>query len=330
MRQITKKLNKKTFLSTDIDVLKSKISAILTNKEEGYVNFSNDDIENLNIFQELLKYYEKNQKRVSLQKSSELDYDKTKLILDELALNQIISGLLGGIGWFFEFQIIDMVRFRDYLYKRIEEIMSKLPGGFKFSNLKTFLEPTINKVLAGLIVTILSGLLVLVIWEMIPQDSFKTESYMDIDVATKGLRDCYHQFGRENCNDIFNPLAQDLNFTKLHLWLQNKGGDTVIYTESILVTAEHFWTSFLPEEQYELKPGQTISIPLNFKPNDSYWKKVSDSERENPQFIVKVKVAYSTKGKTRTRELNERILMDSINEYYERYNETLTNTSQVP
>ena len=153
-----------------------------------------------------------------------------------------------------------------------------------------------------------------------PTQILTPESKLSINVASRYVRENMVDFGENQVIDIFNPLAQDSIPTRLNLWLESRDGRTTIYTQTISVTADGFWTSFIENEQYEIKPGQTKQIPLNFGPGDIYWENKTYCERENAKIKIRVKVNYNTKGETHSQEFIKILPVSSLNEYCNKSN----------
>jgi hypothetical protein len=177
MKSIRKKLNQKELKCRDIDSIKSKIKHIVTNKQDGYREFSEDDIEQLDIIKKLLRFYEEGKREVNIQ-SRGSEYNKAKIIVDELSLNQIISNPLRSVGGQQYFQINDLTRYRNYLYKLIELIIDKVP---KKAKTKDKARNSLNHLLhnngvRGICVVVIGGIiLALILPYILPAENIEPE-----------------------------------------------------------------------------------------------------------------------------------------------------------
>ncbi len=160
------KIKNRDLTTNDIDLIISEIELIMKEKRRGYTELSDDDIEQLKIFRFFLSNYEENNKSVNFSTRTEhLNHHKVKNIIDELELNQIITKPLGDIGGRFYFEILDKVRYRDYILKSIELIINKIPRKTLFGFLGKL--DWYNPYVVGFGVTVFGGLLLLIFWNMI-------------------------------------------------------------------------------------------------------------------------------------------------------------------
>ena len=270
MKKINKKLAKKDLISSDLDIIKSKIKDILYKKIDGYQNLSTDDIDNLNIIQELLKFYDNNKKSVNIGKSQNIDHNKTRLIIDNLEINQIIAHVSWGIGWTYRFEIIDSNRFRDFLYKMIEEIIEKIPHYDFFKIIKEFrLSKKLKTIvlMIGLLASILTILGHVDFFSEPNIDNFDMQfdaSFSDITITNADQNPNYQGFTNLTL-EIWSP-----NFVKGIVTLQN-----VIYSEEINPHLSN--TVYLPKDEYyigftnyyfsmdEKHSLKNFLIPINMK-----------------------------------------------------------------
>jgi len=103
----------------------------------------------------------------------ELSYHKIRDLIDELELNRIIAMVHKAIGGYFGFKIIDEIKFRNYLYLLIEEILHKIDGTKKkrLGNLKIdWKNPWIVGIGTGIILIIL-GTIFALIFNSVPKNS---------------------------------------------------------------------------------------------------------------------------------------------------------------
>lgn len=165
MNSIRRKFKRKSLESTDIDFMISTINDIISNERKGCQNLSEDDVQNLEIIKQLLIQYLKKNRSVHFQANSKMDYNKTRIIVNELSLNQIIGNSVSGMGGTFWFEIIDLNRFRDYLYKLIELILEKIPKGIRFKEpIKIFLKRFFsNPWVIGIGCTVIGGIILALI-----------------------------------------------------------------------------------------------------------------------------------------------------------------------
>jgi len=186
----------------------------------------------------------------------------------------------------------------------------------KWNKLKSKIKkPNINWVLVGGVVGILALIFVILDFSGYgPTNILTPKSELKVDISSIYMRELKMQLGDTSTLEIFNPSAQGDN-TGLNLWLENKGGRTTIYTQTINIQAENFGTRIIETQQYEIKPDQSIQIPLKFYPSDSYWLNKSISEKRNAQLYLKIKITYTTKGKTTVQEYDKTILSD-VSQYY--------------
>ncbi len=159
MKNYKKKIVDKTLSSNDVELLITKLDTIIKEKTKGHANYSEDDIKQLRIIKFLLKIYEEDKGVTGFStQEKKLSYHRVKNLLNELELNQIITEPFSAMGGFFSFEILDRVRYRDYLYKIIELVLEKFPKEHFVESLKKF--DFNNQYVVGLVVTIIGGLIV--------------------------------------------------------------------------------------------------------------------------------------------------------------------------
>lgn len=281
MKRLNNKLTNKNLISSDLDLKKSKIKESLYKKINGYQNLSNDDIDNLDIIQELLKFYENNATSVNIGKSQNIDYNKTKLIIDNLEINQIITHTSWGMGWSCWFEIIDSNRFRDFLYKMIEEIIEKIPHYDIFKIIKEFRLSKKLKTLVliiGLVASILTILGFMGFFSEPNIDNFDMQfdaSFSDITITNADQNPNYQGFTNLTL-EIWSP-----NFVKGIVTLKN-----ITYSEEINPHLSN--TVYLPNDEYYIEftnysfsidgkhSSKNFLIPINIKklwikPYDLAW-----------------------------------------------------------
>jgi hypothetical protein len=100
---------------------------IIKEKQKGHRELSDDDIKQFRILNCLIKKYEENNEKVEISTRDEhLSSHRVRRIIDELSLNQIIAKPLMGQGEYY-FEILDKIRFRNYIYNLIGRILNKIP-----------------------------------------------------------------------------------------------------------------------------------------------------------------------------------------------------------
>lgn len=131
MKKYKKKIRNRNLQSKDLDEIILKINLVINEKQKGYRELSDDDINTLEVLKFLLTKYEENIKNLSFStKNEQLNYNKVKNIVNDLSLNEIITDPLIGMGGDYLFEVLDKVRFRNFIYKSIELIIQKVPNGF--------------------------------------------------------------------------------------------------------------------------------------------------------------------------------------------------------
>lgn len=131
MKKYKKKIQNRNLQSKDLDEIILKINLVINEKQKGYRELSDDDINTLEVLKFLLTKYEENIKNLSFStKNEQLNYNKVKNIVNDLSLNEIITDPLIGMGGDYLFEVLDKVRFRNFIYKSIELIIQKVPNGF--------------------------------------------------------------------------------------------------------------------------------------------------------------------------------------------------------
>lgn len=274
MKKIKQKIIEQNLTSSDLDIIKSQIRDILFKKLKGYKNLSEDDIDNLNIIQELLKFYENNKKEVNIGRTQNVDYNKTKLIIDNLETNHIIAHVSWGMGWICLFEIIDSNRFRDFLYNKIEEIMEKIPDYNLIKLIKKF-KPSKKIKSRSLILISLIGFIASILTILNFMGFFSEPNIDNFDLQFDAS---FSDIILDNADQ--NPNYQGFTSLTLEIWSPNliKGTislQNITYSEEI---SPHLSTSVdLPKDEYyieftnysfsidEKHSLKNIHIPLNIK-----------------------------------------------------------------
>lgn len=129
------------------------------------------------------------------------------------------------------------------------------------------------------------------------------ESNLDASIFSIYVKEKQARYPGINVYDIFNPETQGMLGSGLFLWLENKEGETTIYTQTISVLADGFWTSLIEKQDYEIKPDQVIKIPINFTPRDKNIKRY--------HFYAEIEITYRTNGKELSKRLYQLIRLSS-------------------
>jgi hypothetical protein len=158
MRKYKKKIRNRNLQSEDLDAIILKINLIINEKQKGYSELSDDDINTLEVLKFLLTKYEERINKLSFSTQNEqLNYNKVRNIVNDLSLNEIITDPLIGLGGDYFFEILDKVRFRNYLYKSIELIIQKVPNGFteitRYFNWKD--NVLFSKIVIGIVIAVI-------------------------------------------------------------------------------------------------------------------------------------------------------------------------------
>ncbi len=162
MKKYTNKINKRELYSSDIDSLISDIETIMKEKKKGHTELSDDDIKQLKAIRFLLSKYEEGNESTSLVTRQEyLSHHKVKNIINDLELNNIITYVSHGIGGQFSFTITDMVSYRNFLYKLIEEILNKIPKGIPLiEKIRHFnWKDNLRNIILGVFITVVGGVI---------------------------------------------------------------------------------------------------------------------------------------------------------------------------
>lgn len=129
MKQYRKKIKNRNFNSRDVESLIKDINSIIKGKKQGYTELSDDDVKQLKVIKFFLGKYEENNANVSLATREEhLSHYKVRNLINELELNNIVNPVFQSVGGHFNFQINDRIRYRNYLYKLVEETLNKIPN----------------------------------------------------------------------------------------------------------------------------------------------------------------------------------------------------------
>lgn len=159
MKQYRQRIKNKTLTSEDIDNIVLKIQQIIKEKQKGHIDLSDGDLKQLRILKYLLKKYENEEETVLFSTAEEqLNSHKVKKIIKELELNQIISDSTKYIGGGYEFEIIENTRYRDYIYKLVEDIINKIPHDTVLCSLKRI--DWQNPYIVGIVCTIIGAILI--------------------------------------------------------------------------------------------------------------------------------------------------------------------------
>ncbi len=265
MKKYQNKIDKRELKSSDIESLINDINSIIKEKRNGHTELSDDDIKQLKVIRFLLNKYEENTSNISLTtRDEQLSHYKTKDIINELELNNIITQVVQGLGGHFNFQITDRIRYLNYLYKLIEELIKKIPSS-NFS-LKFKIDWK-NPYVVGFIVTVGGGLLILIIWVLLTNPfSLLLKEPPRIEIESASFNPTY--FGCDN-NHVF-----DIKYKVAHI-----GGSEVGFGQPYYVFVNQTKNTCL--DNFTFFNSTRVIHPLCY---NTFYKGKDEVEACNPKF----------------------------------------------